>query len=92
MSQPFCERCNGVLHLAKFWDLKTSGTGFYQYTCINCGNVIDDRILHNRALKTLPKSSKELKRDRRILWNKKPGSYVRKDYNQSVPPIRMDHL
>jgi len=85
-----CERCKqGLMHAAKFWDLKTSGVGFYQFTCMNCGEVVDEVILKNRQLKELPPPIKT--RSFRKMKNKKVGEYAVKDFNRSTPPIRMEH-
>jgi hypothetical protein len=82
-----CFRCHGIMQAAKYWDLRTSGTGWYQFTCINCGEVVDDTILQNRQLSVAPLTINELKKKRRKL--KELG--IHKDQNQSTPPLRMDH-
>ena len=86
-----CERCNGFMYKSKFWDLKTSGTGFFQFVCVNCGAVVDDTIVSNKALTKLPLGARELKRERLRIRRGNALAFARKDKNQSVPPLRMDH-
>ena len=46
-----CTHCKkGLMYADIFWDLKTSGKGFLQYVCANCGDVVDDVILRNRKI------------------------------------------
>jgi len=86
-----CARCGGEMTAAKYWDLQATGTGFYQYTCINCGEVIDETILRNRALLAMPITKAEFKRAQRIAKNAENKRPMKKDANQSVPPLRMAH-
>ena len=42
-----CQRCHGLMHLAKWWD-DVSRVDVWMCACINCGDRIDRRILENR--------------------------------------------
>ncbi len=83
-----CPRCvTGLLYETICWDLMSQSDGFSSMVCITCGNVIDDIIVRNRLLP--PLVSVDGKRKRRPGHKK---SYIKNAMNQSLPPLRMDHL
>jgi hypothetical protein len=51
-TQPSCTRCSGYLESEMCIDLE-SDTGcctFWVLRCLQCGNIVDETILRNRAL------------------------------------------
>jgi hypothetical protein len=51
-TQPSCQRCSGCLEYEMCIDLE-SDTGrctFWALRCLQCGDIVDETILRNRAL------------------------------------------
>ena len=51
-TQPGCKRCSGCLEYEMCIDLE-SDTGcctFWVLRCLQCGDIVDETILYNRAL------------------------------------------
>ena len=51
-TRPSCERCSGYLEYEMCIDLE-SDTGCYTFwvlRCLQCGDIVDETILRNRAL------------------------------------------
>ena len=86
-----CPRCYGSMYQTTAWDLEVSGTGFLQWSCLNCGEVVDDTILRNRALEEMPLTRREVKQESQRLGIEKVNPYVKKHSNQSIPPLMMEH-
>ena len=42
-----CQRCSGLMRLAKWWDDVTKADVWF-CACINCGGYVDRRIIENR--------------------------------------------
>ena len=42
-----CQRCSGLMRLAKWWDDVTKANVWF-CSCINCGGYVDRRIIENR--------------------------------------------
>jgi len=42
-----CQRCSGLMRLAKWWDDVTNADVWF-CACINCGGYVDRRIIENR--------------------------------------------
>ena len=42
-----CQRCSGLMRLAKWWDDVTKVDVWF-CSCINCGGCVDRRIIENR--------------------------------------------
>ena len=42
-----CQRCSGLMRLAKWWDDVTKADVWF-CSCMNCGGIVDRRIIENR--------------------------------------------